>query len=148
MRCPTLALLALAACDPGAGFALVGGNGSHISWAVADDTVLGSVDAGAFTIDLSVHATLEAPVGVVLAADSAALNIHDKAGVPLEIEYFSDACQDAIPPAPTRSRRCILGLTNLHSTRYGRLDTITVQFGWATSKGQRVPLTARFARLR
>ena len=149
MRSLILAIvLFTVACDPGAGFKLVDGNGTDTSWPTPGDSVHARLNARAFTIDLSVSAELDAPADVVLALDSADLVIHDAEGRPLQLDDFTDHCDDSASPARSRSKRCVFGRANLHSTDYGRLDSITVQFGYASIKERRVPLTARFVRIR
>ena len=150
MRTITLAILLLitAACDPGASFTMVGGNGPDAAWPIQGDSVHGRVDASAFTIDFSVDAVLDAPAAVRVEVDSASLEIKDAFGAPLRLEQFRDACQDSTPPPPGRSKRCILGRVNLHSTDYDRLDSISVQFGHAVGSDGRVPLIARFVRMK
>jgi hypothetical protein len=149
MRFLILSLLLLTvSCDPGARFRLIDGNGAIASWAVADDSVRGTVNASAFTIDLSVQATLDAPADVTLLVDSASVMIRDVDGVPLQIDRFTNYCDDSIPPAPLRSKRCVFGRVNLHSTNYDRLDSVSVRFGYAITGEHRLPLVARFVRAR
>ena len=149
MRSPFVALLALAvACDPGAGFRLAGDGGTQASWPVGGDSVRGSVSASAFTISLSVRATLDAPAGVTFALDSSELVIQDITGAPIQLRYFGTDCEDSTRASPLRSRRCVIATANLESTSYRRLDSLTVRYGWAVHQGQRTPLIARFERIR
>lgn len=149
MRILTLgSLLLTVSCDPGADFRLVGGNGTIVSWAVADDSVRATVDASAFTIALSVGAVFDAPADIALALDSASLLIRDVEGTPLQIMYFTGSCDDSTPPAPLPSKRCVSGRVRVHSSNYSQLDSITVRFGYAIKRNDRVPLIARFARVR
>ena len=144
----TVCLFLTVACDPGASFALVTGSGRDASWLIQGDSVHGRVHASAFTITFDVDAVLDAPADVTLDADSAGLEIKDVAGLPLQLEQFIEACQDSTSPPPSRSKRCIFGRANLNSTNYDRLDSVTVRFGYAVAKGERVPLIARFARVK
>jgi hypothetical protein len=141
-------LVAALACDPGASFRLVDGNGANVSWPAADDSVRATVKASAFTIDFSVDAIVDAPADMTLTLDSASLVIRDAKGIPLPLDHFTSVCNDSTSSATGRSRRCASGYTNLHSTNYDRLDSVSVQVGFATTQGRRVPLVARFARVR
>ena len=141
-------VLLTGACDPGASFTLVDGNGTEASWPTGEGPVLGTVHASAFTIDLWVDAVLALPAGVTLAIDSASLVIRDAEGIPLQLDHFSGQCDASTPRAQIQSRRCVSGAVNLHSSNYDRLDSITVQFGYAIAEGHRRPLVARFARRR
>ena len=147
MKTPALGLLLLtAACDPGAVLSLVGGNGDIASWPVADDSVRATVVAGAFTISLSVLAEFDAPANTMVAVDGTSLVILDVDGVPLKIDYVSASCDDSTATQPLRSRHCIEGRAALQSTDYSRIDSITVKLGYAITRGDSVPLTARFIR--
>jgi hypothetical protein len=149
MRSRILALLLFtAACDPGAAFKLVDGNGTDTSWPTPGDSVHGRLNASAFTIDLSVSAVLDGPADVVLALDSTDLVIHDAKGRRLQLDHFTDHCDDSASTGRSRSKRCVFGRVNLQSTDYSPLDSLTVQFGYASIRERRVPLTARFVRIR
>lgn len=141
-------LLFTAACDPGARFEQVGSHRPEASWQVSRDTVHGRVRASAFTISLSVDATLGMPSNVSVVTDSATLQIRDVDGVELPIESFGLGCPGSIASARGRTTRCVRGSANLHSTNYDRLDSITVRFGYAVANGHRIPLITRFARVK
>ncbi|HKN66042.1 MAG TPA: hypothetical protein VJW73_07180 [Gemmatimonadaceae bacterium] len=149
MRIITVGLLMLAAaCDPGAAFKLVGGTDAKPVWPVAGDSVRATVRASAFTIELFVEASVDAPADVTLTVESASLVIRDVDSIPLQLQGFSSVCKDSTSVAAGRSRRCASGYVDLQSTNYDRLDSMSVKVGYALAGGRRFPLIVRLARVR
>jgi hypothetical protein len=141
-----LAVLFVAGCDPAARFVAVGAADKDIVWPVGADSVKGRVDAHAFSLGLSIFATISAPAGGRLELDSADMDVRDVHGTRLELRMFADECRDSTARRADPTRHCIFADIDLHSANYNRLDTIRVMFGYATSHGNRVPLRTIFVR--
>jgi hypothetical protein len=143
MRVISIAIVfGVVACDPGASFHVEGAPDGIIAWRQGADSVVARVHAHTFTIDLTAAVEVIASSATALELDSSTVRIRDRYGDTVAVERSWNSCYNA--SSGSLNRRCVIADANLHSIRYDRLDSMTVQFGYAVLNGHRVPLTTVF----